>query len=80
MLYLDLPRVKEVAQEEVARPLRSFAAFDQPSLLNLSASHASRRLENAGGSNVVCRGRSGSESDWRAFEPHRVTAGDDPPI
>lgn len=43
------------------------------------ASHASRGLEVTGSSNVVCRGCSDSESTGRAIEPHRVTAGDDPP-
>ncbi len=43
------------------------------------ASHAPRRLEVAGSGHVVCRGRSDSESAWRAVEPHCVTAGDDPP-
>jgi hypothetical protein len=36
-------------------------------------------LEVAGSGHVVCRGRSDSESAWRAVEPHCVTAGDDPP-
>jgi hypothetical protein len=44
------------------------------------ASHAPRRLEVARSGDVVCRGRFDSESAGWAVEPHRVTAGDDPPI
>lgn len=43
------------------------------------ASNAPRRLENAGGGNDLCRGRSDPETAWWTVEPHRVTAGDDPP-
>ncbi len=43
------------------------------------ASDASRRLENSGGSNVICRGCLDSKSAGRFVEPRPVIVGDFPP-